>query len=746
MNRNLLFVLLVIVLVLTGCDFVAGNFVWDDLDMDGIQDPGEPGIPGVTVLIRDLGSDISASTITDEFGFYSITLTRDGSEYQVEFTLPAGYVFSPMGAGSNTEVDSDADPSTGLSYTFIVEAGVFAPSQNQSIDAGVYLDPNPEIIIEESGFSIGDFVWVDSNANGLQDEDEVGMEDVQVGLGEVDTSNMWSTFTDAQGFYEFVDLDAGLYQLDFSAPEGYDLTLQDQGSDDAQDSDPDSATGLTAPFSLAADTEDWDAGLVVQASSGGGEPLSYCVGPDLADFPEGYSPLTGQMVVDPSLLGLRPVFLSVSLFPPSVRPPQGLSVAPITYQFYIGEGDTRMLVGFHGEFPEILFDPELDGINNKAPDGSAIVGDLVWFDLNGNNLQDEGEPGVPRIPVKLYVNGSSFATTVTDDNGHYYFDYSAAENPQDLQLEFDLPPEYAAYYFVNKDVGPDVSIDSDVFVDSGFTEQLSIPLDVDQPDYTIDVGLRRSSDRVEGVRSGRVFFEDIRQQFCGCVITAGADPTVAAQIQTCGFAASGDTSNIGASGVDIVQLGSIALQNSQDHACSNPNLSGNLYCTEVDLQGSPGQELFTFWNVNNRDHFVYSDEMGGYSWAKNLPADNENFEILTDGLNGETLYFENVVVMLTTMTQENSAGTIFEMDIQHTTGNAYIFRNGQMYPATWSTIGGEYEQTTGLLRPYRFLDESGNPFPFAPGQTFVQMLHTFHLFEETGPGIWRARFYAPAYP
>ncbi len=614
-----------------------------------------------------------------------------------------------------------------------------------SIDAGILK------IAEDFGdaagtLSIADFVWNDLNANGIQDEGEEGVEGVEVRLTNVNTGNSLSTITNDQGKYIFSSLLSSAYQLKFSAPAGFDLTLQNQGLDDELDSDPDPLSGETAIFTLADfDITAMDAGLTESdGSSGGSGTVSYCVGPELVDFPDGVSPLSGQVVEDPSLLSLRPVFLSVSLFPPSVRPPMGLSVTPLTYQFYIGDGDTRLLTAFYGEYPEILFDPELTGATNNVPEGSAIVGDLVWFDLNANSLQDEGEPGVPRIPVTLYVNGSTFAKTVTDDNGAYYFDYSSATEAADIQLEFDIPQEYDAYYFVSKDVGPDTSIDSDVYVE-GFTELLRIPADVGSFDLSIDVGLRRSTDRIEGVRSGRVFYEDIRQQFCGCVITAGADPAVAAQIQSCGFALSSNTNDIGASGVDIVQLGLIAQQNSTDNVCSNPNLSGNLYCTEVTLEGAKGQELYTYWNINNRDHFVYDSSMAAYTWAKNLPSNNEQFDVLSDGLNGETLSFENVIVMLTTMTQINSAGTIFEMDLQTTTGQAYIFRSGQMFPATWSTINGEYEQSTGLLRPYRFLDENGNPFPFAPGQTFVQMLHSYHGFEELSDGVWRARFYAPLY-
>ncbi|HEX6882097.1 MAG TPA: SdrD B-like domain-containing protein, partial [Planctomycetota bacterium] len=40
----------------TGADCTGriGNFVWHDLDGNGIQDPGEPGLPGVRVLLTDL--------------------------------------------------------------------------------------------------------------------------------------------------------------------------------------------------------------------------------------------------------------------------------------------------------------------------------------------------------------------------------------------------------------------------------------------------------------------------------------------------------------------------------------------------------------------------------------------------------------------------------------------------------------------------------------------------------------------
>jgi len=599
---------------------------------------------------------------------------------------------------------------------------------------------------EAPQYSIGDFLWFDGNGDGLQSEDETGVAGVEVALFTSSGEHVASVSSNSDGRYEFNNLSPGEYFLVFDTPEAMSFTHMNQGDDDSSDSDVNPVSGESNVFVVGeADNHNLDAGYVegdefeaLGLSSTGDQ---VCYGPDPEDFPDGVSPLTGLTVENPESLNLRPVFVSISLFPPSVRPPTGLSDSPVVYQFTIGDGDTRLLAAFHGDYPGVEFDPIAGGEHVVVPEeADYVVGDRVWFDMNGNSVQDSHEPGVPGVPVKLYVNGSGFAETLTDGNGYYYFDYSEADGASTLQLEFDIPAQYADYYFVGKGAGNDDSLDSDVFVE-GFSEVYDVDDEIAAKSFDVDAGLRQSV-RIEGVRSGRVFYEDIRVQFSGCVVTAGADPAVAAQIQTCGFAASNDEGNIGASGLDITQLSNIAAQNSNSTA---PNLSGNVYCSSLPGGGEEASELYTYWNVNNRDHFVYDEGVGAYAWSKNLPSNNEEFVVLSDRLNGETLYYENVVVMLVNHTQMNSDGTIFEMDLGTTTGKAYILRNGMAYQATWSTINGEYEQETGLLRPFRFLDSEGNPFPFAPGQTWVNMLNSYHSFEELDDGVWKARFFAPAY-
>jgi len=62
------------------------------------------------------------------------------------------------------------------------------------------------------------------------------------------------------------------------------------------------------------------------------------------------NPLTGLPVEDASLLELPPALISVSNFPVSARPQSGLSTSPIVFEMYIGEGMTRFLAMFYGDY------------------------------------------------------------------------------------------------------------------------------------------------------------------------------------------------------------------------------------------------------------------------------------------------------------------------------------------------------------------------------------------------------------
>ncbi len=94
--------------------------------------------------------------------------------------------------------------------------------------------------------SLGDFVWLDANRNGLQDGGEAGIDGMLVTLtgggadgiinGVGDTTAI--TSTDVDGYYQFDNLAAGVqYQVTFGKPAGTAFTMRDAGADDAIDSD-----------------------------------------------------------------------------------------------------------------------------------------------------------------------------------------------------------------------------------------------------------------------------------------------------------------------------------------------------------------------------------------------------------------------------------------------------------------------------------------------------------------------------
>ena len=214
-----------------------GDLVWKDLNQNGIQDAGEPGLANVTVRLYDCSNNFIASTITDNSGLYKFSNVTPSS-YYVQFLLPAGYVFSPMNAGSDSTKNSDAAAANGKTNCFTI-----APNQNDiSRDAGMYL---PKA-------SVGDKVWNDLNHDGSQDNpiSELGIPNVVVKLYTCGGSLVFTTVTDQAGNYLFSNLDPGDYYIQYMLPSGFAFSRQNNYPDTTLDSDPNVTTGKTACFTL----------------------------------------------------------------------------------------------------------------------------------------------------------------------------------------------------------------------------------------------------------------------------------------------------------------------------------------------------------------------------------------------------------------------------------------------------------------------------------------------------------------
>jgi hypothetical protein len=225
------------------------------------------------------------------------------------------------------------------------EPPVFGIMSQEEIELWLKYNVEAYQVLDQVPGSIGGWVWFDDNGNGIQDEDETGLSGVEVGLISSDGERIAAIEVDEDGFYLFEEVFAGEYSLEFSQPYGYVYTLPDQGEDDNLDSDP-IEEGFTAAFELAPGEHNLtlDAGFVRPGIGG-----AVC-------------PLTGLPIDDESLLDLRPIFLSMSIFPEGVRPVTGINSAPVVFETLIDEGMTRLQALFYCGYPETL--PEDDGGNS----------------------------------------------------------------------------------------------------------------------------------------------------------------------------------------------------------------------------------------------------------------------------------------------------------------------------------------------------------------------------------------------
>lgn len=113
-----------------------GDRVWRDFDSNGVQDPGEPGVEGITVNLYDYnsGSPIFVdSRITNGSGNYLFTGLLPAT-YYAQFLTPGLTITTPN--FGNDELDSDANPTTGKTSNYTLLEG----DEELGVDCGISSD------------------------------------------------------------------------------------------------------------------------------------------------------------------------------------------------------------------------------------------------------------------------------------------------------------------------------------------------------------------------------------------------------------------------------------------------------------------------------------------------------------------------------------------------------------------------------------------------------------------------------
>ena len=420
-----------------------GDYVWNDLNADGIQNDGNTGINGVTVDLLNESDVVIATTTTinnpadGAAGYYQFSNLAPGTyKTQVDVTNPllVGYTASPAGQGLSEALDSNGPVAT--------SAQLSSGQSDETLDFGYYMP-----------VTIGDFVWNDSNANGIQDAGEAGIAGVKVNL-----SNGDSTTTDANGHYLFTE-NPGTYTVTVDTstlPAGYFASPTLVGGDTAKDSNVNG--GGTTPSFLPGGSSDLtvDFGYFQKVAIGDfvwndlnangiqdvGEPGIAGVKVNLSNGDSTTTDVNGHYSFTENP-GAYTVTVDTSTLP------AGFFASPT-----LQGGDTSQdsNVNGGGTTPSFLPGGSSDLTVDFGYFQKVAIGDFVWNDLNANGIQDVGEPGIAGVKLTL-SNGD---TANTDSTGHYLF----TENPGTYTVTVDTSTLPAGFFASPTLVGGDTAKDS----------------------------------------------------------------------------------------------------------------------------------------------------------------------------------------------------------------------------------------------------------------------------------------------
>jgi hypothetical protein len=387
-----------------------GDYVWLDLNSDGIQDGGEPGIPGADVYLIWYGVDGSEGSPDD----VTLSTTTD---------IDGNYAFFGLPAGSYDVVVNSATLPAGVAATHDADGLATPHFSTLALAAGV--EERAQDFGYVGGAEVGDTIWFDRDADGAMSADEYGLGNVAVDLIWAGPDGVFGT-ADDESFSATTDID-GEYLIG-SLPPGQYMTTVDTGtlpSGMAQTFDEDGTLDDETSFTLG----DGEAHLSSDFGYAGAGQIGDSVWLDLnADgvIDGGEPGIPGQTIellwsgpdatlgsADDQLYAAATDTVGVYVFanlPPGnydVVVTGSITGAALNTKDEDGDGDSHTTISLG------------DGENHLSADfgyvGSAQIGDLVWLDLDGDGATDAGEPGLESVEVTVTWYGSDGAPDGGDD-------------------------------------------------------------------------------------------------------------------------------------------------------------------------------------------------------------------------------------------------------------------------------------------------------------------------------------------
>ena len=489
----------------TSCRFICLPDLW--LDLNHLPNEVAPGSQ-VSIVIFVANETLTKTSAT---GIEITNILPAGLSY-VSHEVSSGNYNPSTGIWSIDELSERQDGY--LLIDVIVSEGTFAfvaevtamnesdvdstPNNNDILEddqVNITIIGNPDI----NSASIGDYVWLDTDDDGIQDADELPLGNIEITLRDEDGDLVGTEITDNEGFYDFTQLIAGNYTVSVGdGPPGFNLTTTDlytinlnQG-EDYNDADfgflDGGLPGCTSPSACNYNPDAViDNGTCNFGVGGCPDPCNAiigCPGPEAAN----YNPLAN--CDDGSCI----YYIEGCTNPNACNYNPNATLDNGTCDFGVtGCPDPcNAIVGCMN--PELAnYDPSA---NCETPDldcllGSTTIGGYVWFDINENGVQDEGESPIGGVTVTLTYPSGNTDTEITNGAGFYDFIALSADTyivtvgagPEGTVLTTLGSYNISVTLFQDYN---DAIFGFSYVSDPGCTDPLACNYD---PDATIDVGL-----------------------------------------------------------------------------------------------------------------------------------------------------------------------------------------------------------------------------------------------------------------
>jgi len=210
------------------------------------------------------------------------------------------------------------------------------------------------------------------------------------------------------------------------------------------------------------------------------------------------------------------------------------------------------------------------------------------------------------------------------------------------------------------------------------------------------------------VRSGRVAFEDIKNQYPhALLITAGASPEVLSQLSNQVSVFGSNDESVNSTGVGAGALGQLASGHPVD-----PLKYGSLVFDPAPPEGGePAEFVRIIYNYLNQNGWEYDPGSQTYLRSQDQADGSGDLYPLTDKLTGEQLGFENVLVLWAK--HSYISPTVVQINLSYVWDQfGLLYRDGRVYEIKWSTRNGK-------LMIY---DGEGASVPLKPGKTWFEVV------------------------